>query len=219
MKKMTVSITLNPQMKQFYTKLIDYDIVERIELLELLRLDMEKGIKLALVEITMMPGHSPDEFEWGYSGEILSMIQRQENHYICIMKGIAPKRYLSLFKDIGDIDLVWDTPTYLSQDERVLSVMGSEKDIENLLKGLKLIGTMNKISFQKPVLEGFSMLSCLTEKQRNVIIAAKKHGYYDYPRKTNPDKISKHLGISKATTIEHLRKAENRLINHILTGY
>ena len=62
------------------------------------------------------------------------------------------------------------------------------------------------------------MLSVLTDKQREIIIAAKHSGYYDYPRKIDAGGLAAKMGASKATVVEHLRKAEGRLMGNILAG-
>jgi len=49
------------------------------------------------------------------------------------------------------------------------------------------------------------------------VFAARKHGYYDYPRKISSQELAEQLGISKSTMLEHLRKAEKRMIDTLCT--
>ena len=51
------------------------------------------------------------------------------------------------------------------------------------------------------------------------ILAAKRLGYCDIPRKAETSNVARELNPSKSTTLEHLRKAEKRLIRQLLTGY
>ncbi len=52
-----------------------------------------------------------------------------------------------------------------------------------------------------------SPLSKLTEKQREVLIAAYKLGYYDIPRRINSEKLAKKLNIGGSTLGEHLEES------------
>ncbi|MCD4843979.1 MAG: helix-turn-helix domain-containing protein, partial [Methanosarcinales archaeon] len=52
-----------------------------------------------------------------------------------------------------------------------------------------------------------------------IIIAANKYGYYDYPKKINSQQLSQKVKLSKSTLIQHLRKAEGRIMANISAGY
>lgn len=57
-----------------------------------------------------------------------------------------------------------------------------------------------------------SPINLLTEKQREVLLAAYTRGYYDIPRKVNTEALAKRLNLIDSTIVENLRKAEQRLI-------
>jgi len=170
----------------------------------------------------MKPGHSVRELEDFGAVTILSKIVEDEQSITCIMRGNPP---MHLFSKIGDItnkfnaNVIWDVPSRMHGRIVMLSVIGDEKDLNRIAQACKLLGSIDQISFSKTFLQGIDMLQCLTDKQKEIIIKAKKQGYYEYPRKVSSDLLSKQIGLSKATTIEHLRKAENRLMHQLLTGY
>lgn len=57
-----------------------------------------------------------------------------------------------------------------------------------------------------------SFFSGMTEKQMDSIIKAYDYGYYSSPRGITTESIAASLGISRSTFEEHLRKAENRIM-------
>jgi len=101
----------------------------------------------------------------------------------------------------------------------VVSVSGNEENLKKILELFKQVAQVNKISLVKSTYKEQSILSCLTDKQREIFVAAKKNGYYDYPRKINSKELSKRVGLSKPTVVQHLRKAEDRIVSNILAGY
>ena len=101
----------------------------------------------------------------------------------------------------------------------VYSCIGDEKDLKKFLEVIKLIGEVQQVRFLQATYHEHDMISILTEKQKEIIIEAKKNGYYEYPRKINSEELSHKVGISKGTVVEHLRKAEVRLMGNILAGY
>jgi predicted DNA binding protein len=60
------------------------------------------------------------------------------------------------------------------------------------------------------------LLPDLTEKQKFAIELATREGYYTTPRKTDMRTLAKIAKISLATYQEHLRRAEEKLIPHLL---
>ena len=52
----------------------------------------------------------------------------------------------------------------------------------------------------------------LSERQREVYELARREGYYTWPRETSAGELAERLDVSKATLLEHLRKAESKLL-------
>ncbi len=55
----------------------------------------------------------------------------------------------------------------------------------------------------------------LTPRQREAFSLARDRGYYDYPRATTTRTLAAEMGISKTTFLEHLRKAEAKLLRTV----
>ena len=60
-----------------------------------------------------------------------------------------------------------------------------------------------------------SVLSGLSPRQRETLIVAHGRGYYAIPRETTTAEIADVLGIERRTAEEHLRRAENKLIESL----
>lgn len=56
-------------------------------------------------------------------------------------------------------------------------------------------------------------LDTLTAKQRDVFEHAREAGYYEWPRKCDTRELAADLDVSKTTLLEHLRKAEAKLLD------
>ena len=98
-----------------------------------------------------------------------------------MLKTEPPLNLFNKFKGLAkkfDLNLKWDTPTAFTQDKMVFSVIGDEEALQKFLRNVKFLGHIEKISFQEAVFSGHTVLSCLTDKQKDIIIAAKNNGYY-----------------------------------------
>jgi len=56
------------------------------------------------------------------------------------------------------------------------------------------------------------LLPELTEKQKAAMSLAVEHGYYEYPKKINMERLAKIMKISYSTYQAHLKKAESKII-------
>lgn len=216
MRKMILEIKLNEEYLKNFNFLLDK--IESIELLELLKIDFQKRKKMAIAAFNMNEGYTIEDIEVPDYVEIFNVLQKKENRYVCLIKAKYFKSLSSLAKKFN-IDIIWDTPSIFTKDNMIISVTGSEENLKKILELFKNIGTINKISFVKSIYNEQTILSCLTDKQKDILIAAKKNGYYAYPRKINSKELSKKIGLSKPTVVQHLRKAEVRLVSNILKGY
>lgn len=216
MRKMILEMKMNKKfLKNFYFLL---DKIKSIELLELLKIDFQKRIKMAIAAFIMKEGYTIEDIEIPDYVEIFNVLQKKGNRYICLIKAKYFKSLSSLAKKFN-IDIIWDVPSVFTKDKMIVSVTGSEENLKKILDLFKTLGTVIKTSFVKSIYSEQTILSCLTDKQRDILIAAKKNGYYSYPRKINSKELSEKIGLSKPTVVQHLRKAEIRIVSNLLTGY
>jgi predicted DNA binding protein len=216
MRKVTVDIQLNPKMRRAGGPILD--ALESLRVLEVLKIDFEKGIKAFVAEMEFREGYSLNDFRNQENMEIINVLKEEENKYTVIIKGHVPDQFKKMMREF-DLDLIWDAPMLLSKEKLVFSAIGDQENIKKFLDALKLIGDVGNVSFTKGAFKEHDILSVLTDKQREIVIEAMKSGYYDYPKRINSEELSKKVGVSKATLLEHLRKAEGRLLKNIVVGY
>jgi PAS domain S-box-containing protein len=56
----------------------------------------------------------------------------------------------------------------------------------------------------------------LTERQREVLVAAYREGYLDHPRRTTAERLAEDLGIADTTLFQHLQAAQRKLVEACL---
>ncbi|WP_458190394.1 helix-turn-helix domain-containing protein [Haladaptatus sp. NG-WS-4] len=60
-----------------------------------------------------------------------------------------------------------------------------------------------------------SALDLLSARQREIFYHARDNGYYSWPREATSRDLAADLDISKTTFLEHLRKAESKILNQV----
>ena len=223
MRKLTVKISLNSHIRKMFP--IFLEKLESLELLELIKVDFKEGTKLAIAAVTVKEGFTIDKIWHNEFIEMLTVLSQEKNRYICLIKTRGMGKLSAMLgldqsqleKDFS-FDLVWGTPTVFTNEKLICSVIGIEENLKRFLTLITFAGTIEQVSYTKATYGEDSYLWCLTEKQREVLIAANKYGYYSYPRKITSEQLAKRIGLSKPTVLQHLRKAEMRLITNLLMG-
>jgi hypothetical protein len=111
-------------------------------------------------------------------------------------------------------------PDFLDVDRMKVEMIGKEDEIKKLLHYANKWGdnSFKILGLTSIDAKGESLLSKLTLRQRQMLLAAYALGYYDVPRRISSDDLSRHLNVDKSTIVEHLRKAERKLIGGIIAG-
>lgn len=204
------------------SKLMQRDFFENLEYIEgkaLLKFDFEKGVKIGICDIKMKDESTLEDFPAPDGFEILKILKEDGNTYTCLIKIEYRRNLMRVLKLFHVEDLIYDLPFIISEEKVVFAFIAESETLKKLLSVIKPLGFVKNISFQKVSFSEYSALSCLTGRQKEIILAAKENGYYEFPRRITTERLAEKLGISKATTVEHLRKAENRIVSYITAGY
>ena len=107
---------------------------------------------------------------------------------------------------------------YEIRDGKVkVTLLGSAKQVRNFIKPLEDAGVRYRVvSFTDAQFSPHSPLNRLTEKQRRALITAYTLGYYDVPKKIGLVQLAERLDRAHSTLDVQLRRAERRLLNHII---
>jgi predicted DNA binding protein len=217
MRKLTLELKPNEMVREVLNPTFKY--IHSYEVLETLKTEWDEGIRVDLIEFFSKENIVIHDLKSIGPIEILSVLKSEGNKHTCLVKHQAPEDSEGLFKGF-DLDLIFSTPWLISKEKHIYSVIGDHESLNKFIELLKTkIGKIENMTFKKAAYQKHDILSVLTDKQREILIAANQHGYYNYPRKISSKQLSQKVNISKPTLVQHLRKAEGRIMANILAGY
>ena len=98
-----------------------------------------------------------------------------------------------------------------------ITYLGNGKQVKTFLEGIEKAGVKYRVSsITDAKFPQHSPLSRLTEKQRKVLVAAYRLGYYDEPRRISSLELAKRMKVGSSTLINHRRRAERRLFSELV---
>jgi hypothetical protein len=190
--------------------------IKSLELLYFLRQDPEEFAAISRVEF-QDPNTKVDDLKKGGLLIDAQVIEREKNGtYILFIRSVAPN-LSSVLNYIGLEGGYLFPPLGINDGKVKFSFLGSEQQVKEFMERIDSIGVHYRVVLLADAnFSPISPLNVLTEKQREVLIAAYKLGYYAIPRRISSAEIAQKLGLADSTLVEHLRKAEQHLMTQIL---
>jgi hypothetical protein len=189
--------------------------IRSLKLLYFLRQAHEEFAAISEVQFKDSTGKVEDLLAGGFLVEA-QLLERQKNGaHIVFMRG-GPS-LSSVLSSIGVEGGYLFPPIEIEEGKVKISFLGSEQQVKKFLEIIDKLGIRYRVVMLGDAdFSPLSPLNQLTERQREVLITAHRLGYYDIPRKITSEELAKKLDLVDSTVVEHLRKAEQRLITHIL---
>ena len=192
--------------------------IRSFEILETLKMDYNEGICIEIVEFVLKEGVSIHDIRTIGDMEVLNVLRSDGSKTTCLIRYTEPERTKGLFQE-SDLGLIHTIPTIISLEKFTVSMMGERKDLMDFAEMMRThAGIVKKMSVRKAAYRKADILAVLTDKQREVMVAAFQNGYYDYPKRISSVQLCSMVNISKPTLLQHLRKAEGRILSEIMSG-
>jgi predicted DNA binding protein len=191
------------------------EIAERFEIINVFNIRPTDYTEVC--RITLKEGAAINDVRNEYISEI-TVLAGEGKDYTFLVKGRVSEE-ISGF--IARFDLRIDYPIVFEGDSCQFGMIGSSEELQSIVNaakerswGLEILSLYD----YNPLVSG--LMSELTGKQRDILKTAYRQGYFDHPRKIDSGKLAEKMGIHKTTLLEHLHKAEKRLVGRILDeGY
>lgn len=186
-------------------------MVERFEVISIF--NFTPATHTEVCNITLADGIGIEEIKSDFITDLI-VLRNEGRDYTCLVKG---KFSDEISKFIGQFDLKMEYPIIFEGPTCQFSMVGSPEELFNIVKAARENGWgFEVLSVQKYDPHVSSVFSALTGKQKEILLQAYNNGYFDHPRKVNAGELARKLGTHKTTLLEHLHKAEKRLIGHII---
>jgi hypothetical protein len=207
MKKMTVRLCGD---------LFDYcktfgQVVERFEVIA--RFSMVDDMHSEVCKFTIKESVPIEKIQCNYVSDLI-VLRSDGREFTCLAKGTFSDDITRFLNTYGS---KFDYPVVFRDDCLTFSMIGSPADFHTFVSdagekrwGLEILS----VSEYNPSVAG--IFDVLTPKQKEILLEAYRRGFFDHPRRINAGELAERMGMHKTTLLEHIHKAENRLIGHIL---
>ncbi|WP_410766093.1 helix-turn-helix domain-containing protein [Haloferax sp. DFSO60] len=132
-----------------------------------------------------------------------------ENVFYCWVCERLTDRDESYIDALSSHPVVVVPPVHYNQDRTVdVTLVGSAMAVEHVFERLPSDAPIEVRAIANYQTRIPGAVGVLTDRQREAVAVAVELGYYESPRQGTVSEVAAHLGVSKSTAAEHLRKAE-----------
>jgi hypothetical protein len=216
MRKVTLEFNYQDAWKQIFGS--NADKVEILEGLRCFKCDLESIAIICRIKLKDKRMNVKDLIGKGLLTNIEILYKEKDGSEVVFIEGRLCIPQLPKGARLPKL-LVARPPDFLDVDRMKVEVLGREMDIKKILQNASRWSNTYKILGLTSIdAKEESLLSKLSIKQRQALLTAFALGYYEVPRKISSEELSSHLNADKSTVVEHLRKAEKKLIDGIIAG-
>ncbi|MFB6142224.1 MAG: helix-turn-helix domain-containing protein [Halorientalis sp.] len=108
-----------------------------------------------------------------------------------------------------------EPPVEIRDGRATVEVTASQDSLSQFGTQLEQFGMTYDVEYVQRSVEATDDL--LTERQRDIVLAAVEQGYYDTPRTCSLTELADHLGMAKSTASETLHRAEEAIVKEFVT--
>jgi HTH DNA binding domain len=217
MRRVTLEFNYQDAWKQIFGS--NAEKVEILEGLRCFKCDLESIVLICRIKLKDKRMNVKDLIGKGLLTNIETLYKEKDGSEVVFIEGrLRIPRQLPKGARLPKL-IVARPPDFLDVDRMKVEVLGRERDVKKILQNAsrwsntyKILGLTSIDKKEEPLLSKLSM------KQRQALLTAFALGYYDVPRRISSDDLSRHLNVDKSTVVEHLRKAEKKLIGSIIAG-
>lgn len=164
-------------------------------------------------KFTIKEGIPVDQIQCNYVSNLI-VFHSAGREYTCLVKGSFSDDIARFVRTYGT---KFEHPIVFENDCLTFNIVGSSEDLHTFVSdaakkgwGLEILSVCDYI----PHISG--IFDILTPTQKKILVESYRQGYVDHPRKINAGDLAEKMGMHKTTLLEHIHKAEKRLIGHIL---
>lgn len=136
---------------------------------------------------------------------------------LCYMNGqIEMTGLIRTFNDIISLENITLVLPVVYRNGRVsIELVGPDDSLQRAVESLPSTVQVD-LEWIGEFSDGNSLLSILSKRQREAVLAGLELGYYESPRQATHADVAQELGCSSSTASEHLLRAESKLVKAVL---